>query len=623
VLWPIGDRAAVDVTMTAVTSPALIDAMRRINTLLQGGSFRDAHDQLAAIVEANPGYVEALRLLAGTKQALGETAAAEQLLRRALALDPNWTPTLVTLAELLLGSGRGGEAEALLQRALAVTPGYGRAALLLARYYNDSGHPNEALAVAAPLCVGRRVDAELAAQHISALAALGRQEEAVAGYRRIVAAAPGNLPATHALAIALSVAGRHEEAVRVAEHTLKHGHRTAALYNTYARSLIAQGVLDRAEAALRECLGLDPRLLDAHNSLAQLTWMRTGDVTQATGELDRALQRFGNDEALWAAKAAILQGAGDARGAYACLATLAERAHAPPTILVRAGLAALEFDPANAVNLAERALRVLPDSAAARTLLAAAQLGTGDARGALQNCTALLADDPDEQYLIALQTTAWRLLGDERYAQFCDYRNLVLPLQLEAPAPWKDLDSFLTDLRVSLNRLHNPHGHALLFQSLRHGTETTQDLSRSADPAIRALFGSFAAPIRRYLEHIGHGADALRRRNNGRWRFNGAWSVRLHSSGFHANHVHPRGWISSACYLGLPEGMSTASTPDGVLTFGEPGLLTSPRLTAEHSVRPAVGMLVLFPSYFWHGTVPFRGTQPRLTVAFDAVPEGQ
>jgi hypothetical protein len=31
-------------------------------------------------------------------------------------------------------------------------------------------------------------------------------------------------------------------------------------------------------------------------------------------------------------------------------------------------------------------------------------------------------------------------------------------------------------------------------------------------------------------------------------------------------------------------------------------------------------MLVLFPSYFWHGTIPFQSPQPRLTVAFDAVP---
>jgi len=104
-------------------------------------------------------------------------------------------------------------------------------------------------------------------------------------------------------------------------------------------------------------------------------------------------------------------------------------------------------------------------------------------------------------------------------------------------------------------RLHDPHGHALLFQSLRHGTETTQDLSRSADPAIQALFSTFAGRSVTTW-YASPGSDPLRRRNNGRWRFNGSWSVRLHSAGFHTNHVHPRGWISSACYIELPDGMS-------------------------------------------------------------------
>ena len=162
----------------------------------------------------------------------------------------------------------------------------------------------------------------------------------------------------------------------------------------------------------------------------------------------------------------------------------------------------------------------------------------------------------------------------------------------------------------------------MLFQSLRNGTETMQDLSRSADSAIQALFKAFAVPIQHYLGHIGTGSDPLRRRNNGRWRFNGSWSVRLHSSGFHTNHTHPRGWISSACYIELPDCMSDGHNDEGVLTFGEPGIATTPKLGAEYSVRPEVGMLVLFPSYFWHGTVPFRSSQARLTVAFDAVPEG-
>jgi predicted Zn-dependent protease len=605
----------------AVITPALIEDMRRISELLRTGSFRSAHEQLESIVAANPDFVEGLRLLGGAKQALGDPAAAEALLRRALELDPGWTPTLATLGELLLMSGRGSEAEPLLQRAVTGSPPYPRAALLLARYYNDSRRPAEALAVAAPLCLSGRTDAELAAQHIAALAALGRQEEALATYRALVAARPDNPILAHALASVLNMTGQYEEAGRVAQQVLTRGHRSAVLLNTYARTLIAQGALERAEAALRECLALEPRLTDAHNHLAQVIWVRSGDLKQATAELDRTLQTFATDEALWATKAAILQGGGDARAAYDCLAPWALRERAPPALMLRAGLAALEFDAGKALELAERALRVEPSNAAAHKLLAAAELGVGDARAALAECDALLARTPDDQYLIALQTTAWRLLGDARYAELCDYPNLVVPRQLEPPPPWHDLPGFLADLTVSLNRLHDPQGHALLFQSLRNGTETTQDLSRSTDPAIQALFAAFASPIRNYLEHIGHGSDPLRRRNAGRWRFNGAWSVRLHSSGYHTNHTHPRGWISSACYIELPDCMSDGRSDEGVLTFGEPGIATTPKLGAEYSVRPQVGMLVLFPSYFWHGTVPFRSSQARLTVAFDAVPD--
>jgi tetratricopeptide (TPR) repeat protein len=605
----------------SVNNPEVIDGMRRVNGLLQARSFRAAHDQLESIVEANPEFVEALRLLAGTKQALGDLTGAELLLRRALALGPNWMPTLATLGELLLAGGRNEEAEALLQRAASGSQVYPRAVLLLARYYNDTGRAAAALRVAAPLCMSGAADADLSAQHIAALAALGRQADAVSGYRALAQAAPNNIEVAHALAIALNAANQQDEAARVAEQVLSRGSKSVALYNTYARSLIAQGDFERAESVLRDCVELEPRLTEAQNNLAQLIWMRTGDLAQATAPLDRALQAFGNEDALWAAKAAILQGGGDAQAAYACLAARVSRAQSPPMLLVRAGLAALEFDSASALNLAERALRALPDNAAARTLLVAAQLGVGDALGALPHCEILLANAPDDQYLISLQTIAWRLLGDPRYEIYCDYKNLIFPVQLEAPPPWTDLAGFIADLRVSLNRLHDPNGHPLLFQSLRHGTETTQDLSRNTDSAIQALFKSFAAPIREYLGSVGQGSDPLRRRNQGHWRFNGSWSVRLRSSGHHRSHVHPRGWISSACYVELPDCMSNARTEEGILTFGQPSMRTTPALPTEYSVRPSVGMLVLFPSYFWHGTVPFSSEQPRLTVAFDAVPD--
>jgi hypothetical protein len=67
--------------------------------------------------------------------------------------------------------------------------------------------------------------------------------------------------------------------------------------------------------------------------------------------------------------------------------------------------------------------------------------------------------------------------------------------------------------------------------------------------------------------------------------------------------------------------MRAGRTAEGILSFGAPGLVTTAALDAEWSVRPEVGLLVLFPSYFWHGTLPFHSEQPRLTVAFDVVPD--
>jgi tetratricopeptide (TPR) repeat protein len=599
----------------------LAESMRRISGLLQSGQYSSAHSQLETLVTANPDYVEGLRLLAGTKQALGDFAHAEPLLRRALEIDPTWAPTLTTLAELLLAADRGTEAIPLLRRAIQGSPPYPRAALLLVRHYLDTGQAAAALDIATPWCSSGKVDEVLSALHVAAYAALGRQSEAVAFYRRLAALAPDSSVAAHTLSVALNAANQAEEGERVARATLGRTRPTAALYHTHARSLITLERFEEAELALHECLKLEPRLAEAHNSLAQLIWMRTGNITEATRVLDRALGQCAHDDALWAAKAALLQGAGDARGAYECLAQRAARPQAPPALLIRAGLAALEYEPGTALRLAEQAMRAQPNNPTARKLLCAAYLGVGDGNKALAECANLLKATPDDQYLIAMQTTALRLLSDARYDSLCDYDTMVLSQILETPAGWPDLESFLTDLASRLNALHNPHGHRLLYQSLRQGTETTQDLSRSQDPVIQALFHAFAAPIARYRDHIGEGKDDLRRRNRGASRYNGSWSVRLHRDGYHTSHVHPRGWISSACYIQLPDSMRAGRTAQGILSFGAPGMVTTPELNAELSVRPEPGQLVLFPSYFWHGTLPFQSEQPRLTVAFDVVPD--
>ncbi|MFB3078779.1 MAG: putative 2OG-Fe(II) oxygenase [Lysobacterales bacterium] len=37
-------------------------------------------------------------------------------------------------------------------------------------------------------------------------------------------------------------------------------------------------------------------------------------------------------------------------------------------------------------------------------------------------------------------------------------------------------------------------------------------------------------------------------------------------------------------------------------------------------IRPEAGLMLLFPSYFYHGTVPFDYDAQRISIAFDILP---
>ncbi len=72
--------------------------------------------------------------------------------------------------------------------------------------------------------------------------------------------------------------------------------------------------------------------------------------------------------------------------------------------------------------------------------------------------------------------------------------------------------------------------------------------------------------------------------------------------------------------MSVPEVVSEGSGRQGWLSFGESNLDLGERDRPSRLVQPAAGKLVLFPSYFWHGTVPFTSDDTRLTIAFDVVP---
>jgi hypothetical protein len=87
------------------------------------------------------------------------------------------------------------------------------------------------------------------------------------------------------------------------------------------------------------------------------------------------------------------------------------------------------------------------------------------------------------------------------------------------------------------------------------------------------------------------------------------------------NHIHPQGWISSCYYVAVPKAVEDEKERQGWIKFGEPTFDVALKEPIRRAIKPRPGRLVLFPSYMWHGTVPFRDAQPRTTIAFDIVPK--
>ncbi|HVB84393.1 MAG TPA: tetratricopeptide repeat protein [Rhodanobacteraceae bacterium] len=600
------------------STPADSETLQRASLLLRNGQFAQARGVLEALVLRQPTHLQAHWLLGGACQEGGDPATAERAFRTVLALDPRWVPARVALGELLARFGRSDEAERELRRAHADDPRFPRAALSLAQLLLAGGHAAEALRVTTSARAGGADDAELLGVHGHALQKLNRHDEAIAALQRAAQRAPNSARAEHDLALALHQARHNEAAVAAARRALAKGSEAAETRGLLGRALAALGRYDEAESAFREAIARRADFVEAQHDLSQLLWLRHGDLTVATAVLDATLAADPAQPKLLAISAALHGSAGDHIGAHALFARAAALPGAGPDELLGAAMTALHVDRSAALAYARRADALAPTDASVQAALCDILVAGGELDDAASRIAALQQRFPVDQHMHALQATIWRLRGDPRYGALYDYPHMVRSYTIDTPPGWPDLASYLRDLAVALRRRHTTYGHPP-DQSLRGGSQTMENLAATDDPLIQAFFRAIDRPIREHMAWLGNGDDPLRARNTGAYRLSGSWSVQLRPGGFHVDHFHTDGWLSSACYIELPEAVQ-GDDHAGWIKFGQPGLALESPLPAEHFVKPEPGLLVLFPSYMWHGTVPFSGTQTRLTIAFDVVP---
>ena len=223
---------------------------------------------------------------------------------------------------------------------------------------------------------------------------------------------------------------------------------------------------------------------------------------------------------------------------------------------------------------------------------------------------------PDDQDAIAQRGVALALSGAADADAWLGLDRFLTAQTLPAPAPFRDLAEFNAALAADIRR----HSR-LRFEPVglaARGGYLTDDLLADPTPAINGFERALRTAVSAYIAALAPDpAHPFLRALPARWSLN-LWATRVAAQGRIDTHLHAGSWLSGAYYVELPPALGSGADSAGWIEFGQPhrGLpqLDDSRLLR---VRPLEGVLLLFPSYVYHRTLPFEGAGERISISFD------
>jgi tetratricopeptide (TPR) repeat protein len=267
------------------------------------------------------------------------------------------------------------------------------------------------------------------------------------------------------------------------------------------------------------------------------------------------------------------------------------------------------------ISAGRRAIEAGPDDRMGYNHLAFALLARGDCQGALEVCEACLQRHPHDVASLAYKPTALNELGRaDEGSTLVDFQRLVWATQLEFGEGTSSVVTFNRELAdfvksapsrpfdatQTVDLLIEPHGIMVTFRDM-----VNQALSH-------------------YLTRLPRDPSHPFLRDRPRlWEVEG-WATRLRRMEPQEHHFHQHGWVSGVYYVTLPPSVGGGEHGrDGFLEFCRFPQYSDGGAQSEFlAVPPRPGLLVLFPSYFYHRVTPFdsAGVQPRISIAFNLIP---
>ncbi len=392
----------------------------------------------------------------------------------------------------------------------------------------------------------------------------------------------------------------------------------AAIHNRLGHVLRATNRIDEARRAFEQAVRLDPQHAVAWRNLGAAC-LAGDDPPGALRAFRRALDLMPGNPQFRYLMATATHRSGDLDGAVAAYRELLDEHPGHADAWANLGMALQDQgDLAGAVTAYRAALARAPADLNTRNRLGDALVAAGRHPDALEVADDTLAADPGNPAAIATRALALAATGRrDDAASLLAMDRLVRSFRIAAPPGFTDIGAFNRDLgrfvtgHPSLR--HEPAGHAT-----RLGSHTRDLLGGDPGP-VACLVAAARDAIRDYLEALtpdaGHPFPGPRPAEHELVM----WAVVMDQRGHQLPHIHPAAWLSGVYYVELPEAV-TESGQEGWIEFGHPpeDLATGPLPAVKH-LRPEEGMLVLFPSYLYHRTIPFTSGQRRISVALDVL----
>lgn len=417
----------------------------------------------------------------------------------------------------------------------------------------------------------------------------GDQISAVDWFGRALERNPEHIQAAIGKADALKQLGDFDEATATLAILLAHDPENAAAYTNLSAVAMETGDIAAAYKHAAKAIECDPGLAAAHYNL--------GVAAQAKAEHTDAIGHYRKSLAL------------DASNAAAAL---------------NQGEACLELDDeAGALAAFERALTIDPKFAKAMINLADLDLSAKNPSAALNKVDRFLTLVPGHPSALAFKAIVLRDIGDEAAArELDDSDRFTLPHMIEVPNGFADIAAYNCALSAHLMG-HPTLTSAPTSHATRNGFHSGELLSEPRGP-FEAFHEIIVDAFHRYRRQFaGEASHPFLDRCPDAFEIS-VWGVVMQETGHQVPHIHPAAWLSGVYYVEVPPTVSDANTDHaGWIEFGRPPDDIHAQHTPETKLfQPEEGKMLLFPSHFYHRTLPLSVDRRRISVAFDVMPAG-